>query len=65
LKGHGQRTVRIPFGADASRVYRLVAEITAHSVIIRTVAGKNLDSVKTSGPMGKFGFRDEVMLLVR
>ncbi|MGH9619566.1 MAG: hypothetical protein ACRD45_07630, partial [Bryobacteraceae bacterium] len=42
LKGHGQRTVRIPFGADASRVYRLVAEITAHSVIIRTVAGKNL-----------------------
>lgn len=64
-EGHGQRVVRIPFGLDASRVYRLVTEIDAQSVTIKTVAGKKLDSVKTSGPMGKFGFRDAVVLVVR
>ncbi|MGH9584689.1 MAG: protein kinase domain-containing protein [Bryobacteraceae bacterium] len=63
--GHARRVVRVPLGMDSSSVYRLVVAIAPDSIAIKNVAGKTLDTVKTSGPLGKFGFQDEVKLVVR
>lgn len=64
IKGHAQRTIHIPLELAASGVYRFVVNLAPDSVTIKSAAGKTLDTVKTSGPMGKFGFDGDVTLVV-
>lgn len=63
--GHAQQSKRILLESEPAAVYRFVVNLAADSVTIKDGSGKTLDAVKTSGPMGKFGFDGPVALVVR
>jgi hypothetical protein len=57
----GEKELKVPYAVDGP-IYRIIIEMTADSIIIKDKAGKVLDSVKRTGPPGKFGFVDDVAI---
>jgi hypothetical protein len=63
--GHGGDEKKTPHAMENGPYYVLKVEITPEAVAIKNGSGALLDSIKRSGPSSKFGFQDEVELIVR
>ncbi|MGC2656962.1 MAG: PEGA domain-containing protein, partial [Bryobacteraceae bacterium] len=55
---------KVPHGMEAAAVYRITVDIEPDHVIVKNASGKILDEVKRTSPGGKFGFLDDVSLVL-
>jgi serine/threonine protein kinase len=63
--GHTVQVVRVPLTAQKAAIFQFKVELNPDAIVIRNSSGQILDTVKGQISAGKFGFEDEIALVVR